>query len=126
MKAIVIINESHSLMEDQERVLSKKFGDDWDIYPVPSSGWTKEEMDLEIEKILSLRDKNKKLSVVFASPIPYMLMQLTRNEVYAPSGEFCESTGLFIHVLHNDNRDKKELPNGKYISVVAKEGWQLL
>jgi len=29
------------------------------------------------------------------------------------------------YLLHNDRREKKELPNGRVISVVAQTGWQL-
>jgi hypothetical protein len=29
-------------------------------------------------------------------------------------------------VFHNDRREKKELPNGKVIMTVAKEGWELV
>ena len=28
--------------------------------------------------------------------------------------------------LHNDRREKKELPNGKVIMAVAQTGWQLV
>jgi len=31
-----------------------------------------------------------------------------------------------IRVLHNDNRQKKELPNGKIIMTVAETSWQLV
>ena len=126
-KAIVIINETHTLMEDQVRVLNKKFGEgNWKLYLSPKAGWSKNEMDYQIQKIIKMVKEYGKLHVIFASPIPYMLMELTRREIDAPSAEYCESTGLFVHVLHNDRREKKELPNGKYIAVVAKEGWQLL
>ena len=126
MKTIVIMNESHSMMEDQERVMKEHFGEDWEVYPVPASGWTKEEMDEQMKKMREMNQKHGGLNIVFLSPVPYMLMELTRNEMYAPSAEYCENTGLFVHVLHNDRREKKELPNGRYISVIAKEGWQLL
>ena len=127
MKAIVIINETHTLMEDQVKVLNERFGEgNWELYSSPKEGWSKNEMDHQIEKIKSMVKEYGKLHVVFASPIPYMLMELVRNEIYIPSAEYCENTGLFVHVLHNDKREKKELPNGKYIAVVAKEGWQLL
>lgn len=52
--------------------------------------------------------------VVFVSPVPVLLAKLSASQV------------VKVHVLHNDNREKKELPNGKIISVVAKEGWELV
>lgn len=71
-------------------------------------------------------DRANQLHVVFVSPIPYMMIQLTRKEYYIPTLEYVDQTGMFIKTFHNDNRDKKELPNGKIIYTVAKEGWQLV
>ena len=34
--------------------------------------------------------------------------------------------GTQVLVFHNDKRQKRELPNGKIISVVAETGWQLV
>ena len=31
-----------------------------------------------------------------------------------------------VLVFHNDRREKKELPDGLIIQVVAREGWQLV
>jgi len=31
-----------------------------------------------------------------------------------------------VHIFHNDNREKKELPNGKIIHTVAQKGWVLV
>lgn len=31
-----------------------------------------------------------------------------------------------VLIFHNDNREKKELPGGKVVSVVSQTGWQLI
>jgi hypothetical protein len=103
----VILNEQHKLMDDQKRMLDERFGiAGWEIASVPKSGWDLKEMR-NVAEIL----KNE--TVCFASPIP-ALMKLVA------------STGNEFYVLHNDNREKKELPNGKIIMTVAKEGWMIV
>lgn len=104
-KVLVILNEQHKLMESQKQILDLKF-DNWELLSVPNDGWTK----LQQEEVC--RDIQKHI-VVFASPIPYLLGLVVK-------------CGTLTYVLHNDKRDKKELPNGKIISVVATEGWELL
>ena len=106
-KTKVILNEQHKLMDDQKRMLDERFGtENWEIASVPKNGWDLKEMR-NVAEIL----KNE--TVCFASPIP-ALMKL----VAATDKEF--------FVLHNDRREKKELPNGKIIMTVAKEGWVIV
>ena len=102
---LVLLNEQHTLTDSQQAVLFASFGDAWKIEPVPASGWTAEQMRGISAGFMG--------NVVFASPVPY-LMALMANR--------WDNTYLF----HNDKREKKELPNGAIIMVVAKEGWQLL
>ena len=117
-KAVVIINEQHSLMQDQIDLLNAQF-DSYECLDVPTQGWTYEQMqdvtnDL-YEKLLEKYDEY--FVVVFASPIPALLkMVLCAFE--------CEVNHVLV--FHNDNRDKKELPNGKIIFTVTKTGWQLV
>ena len=104
----VILNEQHSLMEDQTRVLNEKFGaNNWELHLVPSAGWTLDEINAQVDSLSSEE------GVVFASPIPAMILKLAK-------------TNVETFVFHNDKREKKELPNGKIIMVVASEGWQLV
>ena len=50
-KAKVVLNEQHTLMEEQTKLLNEKFGEDgWEILPVPASGWTKEQMEEVLHK----------------------------------------------------------------------------
>ena len=106
-KTKVILNEQHKLMDDQKRMLDERFGiAGWEITSVPSKGWI-------IEKMKEVAGDLSNYTVCFASPIP-ALMKLVA------------STGNEFYVLHNDNREKKELPNGKIIMTVAKEGWMIV
>jgi len=109
MKTILIINEQHSLLPEQKEILSNRF-ENWEVLPVPSTGWTAKDMQ-ETALYLSCQEE---VNAVFASPIPYLLKLA------------CTMDNVAVHIFHNDNRDKKELPNGKVIFTVAQEGWQLL
>lgn len=112
-KAIVIINEGHTLLEEQEQLLNKTFKR-WEFLKVPVNGYTL----IEMKEMCINWDFN--VNTVFVSPIPYMLMHL--SYIYG----YKRDTIRLIYVFHNDNRDKKELPNGKVIYTVAKTGWQLV
>src|SRR5690554_5729844 len=125
MKVKVIINEQHTLMEDQERILNEKFGT-FELMKVPAEGWTLAE---QIEIAESFEDSDTD-HVVFASPVPALLAKAAAFSAHA-SLAYAANTGRIIEypaiwVLHNDRRDKKELPCGKVISVVAWEGWELV
>jgi len=108
-KAIVIINEVHSLKEEQKKLLQEYFGG-YCRYNILKTGLTLNQMEDVAKDLFKLGN----VQIVFASPIaPLLLMVLdysARNNV---------------HVFHNDKRDKKELPNGKVIYTIAEKGWQL-
>ena len=120
-KAIVVINESHSLLPEQEEILGMTY-EGFDILPVPAQGWTLDEM---LDKINELHERacEEKLDIVFVSPIPLMVRELTEMAI-CPKGS--GKRRYRVKLFHNDRREKKELPNGKIIQVVAKEGWQLV
>lgn len=103
MKALVVLNEQHKLMDEQVSILDGLF--DWTIKPVPSSGWSLSQMREVLQELKSFDGE-----VVFASPVPALLLGM-------------EGRGF---LFHNDKREKKELPNGKVIMVVAQTGWQLV
>jgi len=112
----VVINEQHTLLPDQERIIKEAGYDKIDFIKVSADGWDKSQMDDFINSY------NYRNDIVFVSPIGYMIKHVsslmalkTMNNIQC--GE--------VLVMCNDNRDKKELPNGKIISVVAKEGWYL-
>lgn len=125
-RAFVIINETHSLLPEQEQLLREQY-DDWSVLSVPAAGWNIREMKKQIKKLTSkeIRGDKRYLDVVFVSPIPYMIRELTRCELWTVN-DYAEDTGLRVRIFHNDRREKKELPNGKIIQVVAREGWQLV
>lgn len=128
MKAIVIINEQHSLLSDQNRILNSYF-DSYELYKVPAEGWSIKQMNEQVDNDIIQENYNYSKAIVFASPVPYLLAHCasvsgridTAREDYGLA-----IPELYVYLFHNDKREKKELPNGKVISVVAKEGWQLV
>ena len=113
--ALVIINEQHSLLTEQELILNHVFRENWEIKKVPAKGWTWTEQEDIAAQII----ETNIAYVVFVSPVPVLLREL--------SYEWGRDTNNpIIYVFHNDKRQKKELANGKIISVIAKEGWQLV
>ena len=111
MKAKVVISESHHLMQEQIKILNNMFAQNWERFDVPSQGWTLSEQEIKVRELLKEQDV-----IIFASPIPAMIKMCVRQSARANN----------VLIFHNDNRDKKELPNGRIIMVVAKEGWQLV
>jgi hypothetical protein len=110
----VIINEQHSLFQEQIELLNAL----GTLKPIiiPSEGIKKEQMEsFEADNKLVEDDE-----IVFASPIPYLLKILSRKVDY--NGSFMYNVSVF----HNDKRIKKELPNGKIIQTVSSEGWEIL
>mgnify|MGYP000309279407 CR=1 FL=1 len=142
-KAFVIMNESHSLLPEQEKILEEKF-EEYEIISVPATGWTLEEMKKKAESICykvagaEVKDmgKGRKAvyfpaespgnAIIFVSPIPYLLKELTARSIRGDYEELTTRCVYDVLVFHNDNREKKELPDGRIIQVVAKEGWQLV
>ena len=127
-KIKVVLNEQHKLMNDQVKVLNKRFGEEnWEIASVPKNGWTLKEMKEVAEQLVTGTSCYGEL-IVFASPIP-ALMALVAEGVSKCSSEHGETGFTWwipFFVLHNDHREKKELPNGKIIMTVAKEGWVIV
>jgi hypothetical protein len=105
-KYVVVLNEQHSLIEQQQELLNNTFKM-WDYLRIPTTGLNLDEM----KELINALSANTVM--IFASPIPAMMSLLNKFEK-----EYI--------VFHNDNRDKKELPNGKIIFTVAKEGWELV
>ena len=125
MNPLVIINEQHTLLDVQNEILLNRFGvDGWNTLPVPAEGWTQTEMDA-----IMASDIFKTKTVIFISPIPYMIKMLTAAamaNMHLPSIITRYSrTVESVLLMCNDTREKKELPNGKIIFTVAKTGWYL-
>ncbi len=124
MKTLLVINEQHSLMPEQETLLKEKFGT-WESVLVPASGWTRDYMEGQA-RIWA----DRHLNIVFASPIPTLLALVSYYAGYGKggidAGQGFIGLGMHVFILHNDKREKKELPNGKIINAVSSTGWQLV
>jgi len=122
MKVYVIKNEQHNLFDEQVQLIQDRFGS-YEEYTVPAEGWTLDEMKQHVDFLYQNAD-----IVVFASPVPYMLMRLSdlAAQCIDPNTGVKAYALERVYVFHNDNRDKKELPNGRVIQTVAKTGWQLV
>ena len=106
---IIIINEQHTLSENQVNVLNETFNSEsynQVMVKVPATGLNLKE---QLELCKTVEGK-----VVFVSPIPAMIKRLVATKGADEVLIFC-----------NDKREKKELPNGKVIYVVAQDGWYL-
>ena len=114
MKNILIINEQHTLFSEQEEILNKLGG--YETIKVPSAGWDLKKMNELVNHYII----QSQIKIIFASPIPYLIKEISYFSGKYDDGE------VEVLVFHNDNRNKKELPNGKIISVVAETGWQLV
>ena len=109
MKTLIVLNEQHTLLPDQQRVLNEELRGEWELYPVPAEGWTLAEMR---EKVMG---DLFSAPVIFVSPVPALILWLG-----AARG------GCDTFVMHNDRRVAKELPGGRVIHTVAPEGWVLV
>jgi hypothetical protein len=115
MKTILIIlNENHSLLPDQEYRLAVDFaGFTPEVLHVPAAGWTIEQIKTVVEFEIG------NLPVVFASPIPAMILLLAGQRA-----------GVGVYVFHNDRRVAREFPmtDGtiKVVHTVAPDGWQIV
>jgi len=123
MTVKVIISESHTLGEEQRSILDREFPGKWETLQVPASGWSLEEM----QTVAGRHFRNGDIAV-FVSPVPALLSRLAfsagawSESSNNPDSIFCGK----VLVFHNDNREAKELPNGKIVHTVASTGWQLV
>ena len=127
MEALVIINEDHSLLEEQKEILNEKFNK-ISFFKIPREGMTLKEMKEALENFIFPKMEDDGINIVFVSPIPYLLKECSSfsSKLWEDfvNGWKCNTPRVFV--FHNDNREKKELPNGKVIYTVAKTGWVLV
>ena len=141
-KAFVIMNETHSLLPEQEEILRERF-EDYEVISVPAAGWSLEQMKRKAEKLCYLAAgadvqeiAGRKVvhfpadtpgnAIVFVSPIPFLMKELTIRSIRGTYVELETRQIYDVLVFHNDRREKKELPDGLIIQVVTREGWQLV
>lgn len=125
MKALVVINEQHSVLPEQERILLGAYGS-YQRVNVPAEGWTLAQIKVQASILCDSGDV-----IVFASAVPALLkiiaLEMGKADTACDSdGEFSSGIGARVKVFHNDVREKKELPGGKIIMVVSQDGWVLV
>ena len=124
MRNVVIINEAHSLLSEQEKILNERF-DSYEFLYVPREGWSYEDQ-LRIAR--SLVEEGG--SVIFVSPVPVLLAYIGFYRGYGRAGidigQPFVGCNTSLYLFHNDHREKKELPDGRIIQVVSQTGWQLV
>lgn len=121
-KQIVVINESHTLLDAQVKILDA--AGPWVVWNVPTKGMTAEEQREAIYTQLGGALKPGD-TLVFASPVPYMMGVAVREAAishYAQSPLWMVRVALFS----NDRREKVEKPDGTIFMKVAPDGWELL
>ncbi len=107
---VVIKNKTHQLFSEQQ-MLIEKIGGEIKFLEVPTEGWDLQKMKEVLESFENYAGDTK---FIFVSPIPYLLKETVKKY------------GDRVYIFHNDRREKKTLPDGRIIQVVANEGWQLL
>lgn len=112
-KIYLLKNIQHSLLDDQVQVLrSMGFAlDDIIIKNIPANGMNLQEID-SLAKEMNAEAEEDDISIIFVTPLMALSFKLTPY--------------VKEYVFFNENREKKELPNGKIINVIAKTGWQLV
>lgn len=106
MKTLLVINETHKLLEEQVKILTAYCGEGFNPLLVPQNGWTYE----EIVKIAN--ELNSEDEVIFASPVPALIKLAIHR-------------GAKVLIFHNDKREKVE-KDDRIFYTVAKTGWQLV
>jgi hypothetical protein len=110
MDKLLIINEQHTLLPEQERVL-REFGWAGATVKAPAAGWTSEQM---VQIIDGLDDDTM---LIFASPVAALMSMAAMAHVT-------------FAVLHNDKREATEItaPDGskKIIHRISATGWQII
>ena len=115
MKVKVVLNEQHTLLEQQRRVLEEYFGEDFELelVPIPAKGLTCEEQ-VDLAYRLARQAQNWG-TIVVASPVPVLLAKL---------GLLRAIRQFTLYVLANDRREKVE-QNGKVFYKIPADGWRL-
>jgi len=124
MKNFLIINETHSLLPDQVRELEEKGMSDYEEIRIPKEGWN---LQTRLDKAWEWVRRGGRY--IFVTPEPIMLAQMA---YYAGHGtHFIDGVpalghNIELYIFSNDRREKKELPDGRIIQTVAREGWELV
>ena len=129
INTIVIVNEQHTIMTDQIQTIQLELGNGFHILKVAATGWNLDTQKRVHNAISDYGfDRDKTINIVFISPIPYLIKAMSFEQGYQsmPNDDKPSHMPYNVFVMANDNRIKKELPNGKIIMTVAQEGWYLV
>jgi len=108
MKTLVVLNEQHKLLLNQKELIEGAIDKEgYSIVNIPSTG-------LKLSELVKLSNSWHDSRIIFASPIPALIKLVAEDD------------SLVLLVFHNDKREKKELSDGRIISVTSKTGWELV
>lgn len=121
-KVLVVLNEQHKVSPQQEQLLNDRFGvNGWSKFPVPANGWNKKDMKEVFENF----KRATHITVVFVSPVPLLMSRWAWFVGYL-EGRYGYKPNQEMFLFHNDVREKKQLPDGRIISVFSPTGWELV
>ena len=72
MKTKIVINEQHTLMPIQEKIIKEKFGEEMEFVKIPAKGLNLEDLDNLTERLIFDEDAN----IIVVSPIPVLITKL--------------------------------------------------
>ena len=122
-KCVVVLNQQHTLFPQQMDLLNDKYST-IDYLRVPATGWTLAQINDVCDSLL-MADAD----VIMASPIPALLMKLSKDIAYSvgvADGDNCSNCiAVNVYTFHNDNRIKNQFGD-KIVMTVAPDGWVLI
>ena len=132
MKTKIVINEQHSLMPVQEKIIKETFGEEMEFVKIPAKGLNLEEIDQLSDDLIFKEDVN----IVIVSPIPVLIAKLayffgkynetmeiaSKLKIEIPKGK----TNSKAYMFYRDMRNKEETKDGKIINTIENEGWKLI
>lgn len=124
MNTYLIINETHSLLPDQIRELEENEITEYEEIRIPKEGW-----DLQTRMDKAWEWVRRGGRYIFVTPEPIMLARLAYyvgHGAHFIDGVPALGYDVELYIFSNDRREKKELPDGRIIQTVAREGWKLV
>jgi len=128
--AIVVLNEQHSLLPQQEALLQEEFGE-WATWPLPSSGLSEEEVFSTATRLVENAAQGGR-AIVFLSPVAALVKQVLLTAIHLAVLEDTEFGQEFdwadvvpVMVFFNDRREAVER-DGRIIHRLHPDGWKLV
>jgi len=124
--AIVVLNEQHSLLPQQEALLTDRFGE-WATWPLPAEGLDKAAVYKTAVDLVNSATRGRR-SIVFASPVGALIVKTMQTAfaqaVWSEEG-FDWADMVPVRVFFNDRREAVE-QNGRIIHRLHPDGWKLV